>query len=90
MGEVICHDLLSEAVRNISRKHGMCRGRGFVLSANGALADIVGYVSIYVRPIHSLPHLCLHPIDTLMGPVQMSKGMVKEFWGNTYSCPLEK
>ena len=90
VGEVIWCDLLSEAIRYISRKHGLHRGRGFVFSANGAPADIVGYVSIYARPIHCLPHLCLHPIDTLMGPMQISKGTIEELWRNTYSCTLEE
>ena len=60
-----------------------------MLSADGPLADIVGYVSIYAGPVHYLSHLCLHPIDTLMGPMQMSKGAIEELWGNAYSCPLE-
>ena len=88
MGEVICHNLLPGAIRNISRKHWLWRGRGFVFCAYGALVDIVSYVSIYARPIHCLTCLGLHPIDTLMGSMQISKGMIEELWGNADSCPL--
>ena len=39
-----------------------------MFSAYGTLADIVGYVCIYIyaRPIHCLSHLGLHPISPPM------------------------
>ena len=90
MGEVICCDLLPGSIRYIPRKHRLCRGRGFVFCAYGALADIVSYVSIYARPIHCLSQLDLHPINTVMGSMQISKGTIKELQGNAYPCPLEE
>ena len=77
MGEVISHDLLRGAIGDISRQHRLCRQRGFVLSAYCALADIVGYVSVYARPIHCLSCLGLHPIGPLVCTMQVSKGMVE-------------
>ena len=57
--------------------------------ACGALADIVGYVSIYARPIHCLPHLGLHPINTLICSVHITKGVIEELWRNADSFPLD-
>ena len=48
-----------------------------MLSANGALADIVDNVSVYAGPIHSLSYLSLHPIDPLMHSMWVSKGAVE-------------
>ena len=61
-----------------------------MLCVNGALADIVGYVDIYARQIHCLYCLGLHPIDTLMCSMQISKGMAEDLWANADSCPLEE
>ena len=48
-----------------------------MFSANGELADIINNVSIYSRPIHSLSHLSLYPVDPLMGTKQVSKGPIE-------------
>ena len=61
-----------------------------MLSAYGGLADIVNNIGIYAWPIHSLPCLSLHPINALMSSMQVSKGAVKEFWGNMYPYPLKE
>ena len=61
-----------------------------MLSADGALMDIVGYVCIYAGPIHCLSHLSLHLINPLMCCMQIGKGMIEQFQGNADSCPLEK
>ena len=61
-----------------------------MLSANGAPLDIVNNVSIYARPLHSLSHLILHPIDPLMCSMQISKGTIEQLQGNAYPCPLDE
>ena len=61
-----------------------------MFGANSAPTDIVRYICIYARPIHSLSCLILHPLDTLMCPMQISKGPFKEFRWNAYPCPLEE
>ena len=61
-----------------------------MFGANGVPTDIVRYVCIYARPIHSLSCLSLHPINTLMCPMQISKGPFEEFRWNAYPCPLEE
>ena len=48
-----------------------------MLSAYGALADIVDDIGVYACQIHSLPCLSLHPINALMGAMQVSKCAVK-------------
>ena len=58
--------------------------------ANGAAVDIVSYVGIYAGPIHCLPCLDLHLIDTLMCSMQISKDTVEELQGNVDSCPLDE
>ena len=55
-----------------------------MLGAYGALVDIVNSVGTYAWPIHSPPHLSLHPINALMCSMQVSKGAVEEFKGNAY------
>ena len=76
---ISCHGPLGISLGSI----GCAGGRGFVFCANGAPADIVSYVNIYANPTHCLSHLYMHPIDPF-------KGMVKWFWGNADSCPLEE
>ena len=44
MDELISSDLLPWAIGDVSRKHWLCRGKGSVLSADDALADIVSLV----------------------------------------------
>ena len=61
-----------------------------MLSAYGAPADIVDDIGVYAWPIHSLPHLSIHPINALMSSMQVSKGVVQEFQGNAYPCPFEE
>ena len=61
-----------------------------MFGAYGAPVDIVSHVCIYARPKHCLPCLDLHPIGPLVFEMQISKGMVKELWGSTDSCPLEE
>ena len=60
-----------------------------MLIANGAPVDIVDYVCVYARPIHSLSHLSLHPINPLMCSMQVCKGAIEQLWGNADLCPLE-
>ena len=74
VGEVIGSDLLPWTNRDISRKHWLCSGRDFVLSAKGAPADIVNYVCIYAGLIHSFSHLSFHPIGPFMWSMQVGKG----------------
>ena len=90
MDEVVSSDLLPWAIRDIPGEHRLSRGRGLVLDADCALADIVSYVSIYDGQIPCLPHLGLLPIDTLMCSMKISKAVIKELWVNTDSCPFEK
>ena len=66
-----------------------CMG-DFVLSADGAPADIVSYVGIYARPIHCLSSLGLHPTNALMCSMQINKGSIEELWEYADSCPLEE
>ena len=61
-----------------------------MLSADGALVDIVSYVCIYAGLIHSLSHLSLQPIDPLMCIMQVHKGVIEQFQGNADPCPLEE
>ena len=75
---------------DIPRKHWLGGGRGFVLTAICALADIVHNTGIYAWPIHSLSCLSLHPINALMSSMQVSQHVVEEFWRNAYPCPLEE
>ena len=89
----VCHvvhcNVLPRAIWYVSRKHWLGRQRGFVFGANSALAGIVRYICTYARPIHSLSCLSLHPINTLMCPMQISKGPFEEFRWNAYPCPPE-
>ena len=61
-----------------------------MFGANSALTDIVCNVHIYARPIHSFSCLSLHPINTLMCSMQISRGPFEEFWWNANPCPLEE
>ena len=83
-------DLQPWAIRDISAEHRLSRGRGLVLGAGCAVADIVGYVILYAGPIHCLSCLCLHPVYPLICSVQVGKDTVEEFWGNTYSGSFER
>ena len=90
----VCHvvgcNVLPGAIWYVPRKHWLGRWRSFVFGANSAPTDIVRYICIYARPIHSLSCLSLHPIDTLMCSMQISKGPFKEFRWNANPCPLQE
>ena len=77
VGEVISCDLWPWAIGDIPGKHGLCRGRGFVLGADSALVHVTGYICINAWPVNCLSCLCLHLIYPLVGSVQVSKGAVK-------------
>ena len=90
MGEVVSCDLLPQVIADIPGKHGLCRWRGFLLGANGALADVIDYICINARPAHCLSCLCLHLNYLLVHPMQASKGAVQYFLGNTNAGSLEE
>ena len=90
MSHVVHCNGLPGAIQYVSRKYWLGRQISFMFGANSAPADIVRYVCIYARPIQSLSCLSLHPIDTLMCPMQISKGPFKEFRWNANPCSLEK
>ena len=82
VGKVVSSNLPPWAIRDIPWKHRLSRGRGLVLSADCAPADIVCYVSIYARTIHCPSCLCLHLVYPLMCSMQVGKGAIDKFWGN--------
>ena len=90
VGEVVSCNHLPQAIRDIAGKHGLCRGRGFVLGAGSALADINSYISVDAGSVHCLSCLCLHHFYPLVGSVQVSKDMAEEVWGNTDAASLEE
>ena len=90
VGHVVCHDVLPGAIWYVPRKHWLGRWRSFVFGANSKLTDIVCNVRVYARPIHSFSFLSLHPINTLMCSMQISKGPFEEFRWNANPCPLEE
>ena len=87
---VVHCDVLPVAIWYVSRQHWLGRQISFVFGANSAPTDIVRYICIYARPIHSLSYLSLHPINTLMCPMQISEGPFEEFRWNANPCPLEE
>ena len=55
-----------------------------------APSDVIGDVSINAGPINCLYCLCLHLLHPLLCSVEVSKGMVKEFWGDADFVSLQK
>ena len=58
--------------------------------ADCALTDTVCNICIYARPIHRFSSLGLHPINSLMSSMQISKGPIEQFQWYTYPCPLKE
>ena len=90
VGEVISSDLLPQAIGDVSGEHQFCRGRGLVLGAASASADIICYICINVGPVYCLSCLCLHPLHPYVGSMQVIEGMGEEFWWNTEAASLEE
>ena len=88
--EVVSCDLLPWAIGDIAGEHGLCKGRGFVLGADSASADIICYICIDARPLDCFSCLCLHLFHPFVGSMLVSKGVFEEFWGNVDTTSLEE
>ena len=88
--EVIGCSLLPWAIGDVPGEHWLCKGRGFVLGTDGASADVICYICVNAGSVYCISCLCLHLLYPLVGSMQVSKGMVKEFWGNINAATFEE
>ena len=75
--------------------HWGCLGEAFAEPverpcAYGAPVDVVGDGDINAGSVNCFPHFYLHLFHPLMGSVEVSKGVVKKFWGNTNVASLKE
>ena len=61
-----------------------------MLCVCGAPVDVICDVGINAGIIDCFPHLCLHLFHPLVGSVEVCKGMVKVFWGETHAVSLQE
>ena len=54
-----------------------------MLHAYGAHLDVICHVGIGAGPIACFAHLYLHLFHPLLGSVDVCKGAVNGFWGNS-------
>ena len=59
-----------------------------MFGAYGASADIVSYINVYAWPILCPCFLGLHPINPLMGAMEVGRGTVEQFWAMQTLVPL--
>ena len=88
--EVVRCDLLPWAIGDVLGQHGLSQHGSLVFCAFGAPSDVIGNVIIDAGPIICLSCLCLHLLHPLVCSVEVSKGVVKEFWGNTDLVSLQE
>ena len=73
VGEVASCDLLPWVIGDVPGKHGLCRGRDFVLAADNASVDTIDYICVNAGPVHCLSCLCLYLVIPPVGSMLVSK-----------------